>query len=399
MGVPKTRYAATGSWEDVLDYDLYQSLRALQNRDFTYFMISAALNSQNITETRYDVVSILDTDDPIRELDNINADKCQANEEAITAYTGAVEKEKDKNLSQASWESILDEQEAKAIETVTKRIKQATEAAKEVIRTLPEPAQQGAANVFKMGSNIAMEVFETLCNQIAVVGGKILEFMQKIFKALTGAYNTVVNAVKAGMSAIFGRFAEANALPIGPGLTGDSFAGRVKWPPSTPVYVAAQEYGAIADDINAQRYTVTKSSFRGNEGGSLTQCNLDFGKDGAKHSELEAVWRHTVKRNSETGFVPSKDESDRQAIGANGTFHSNRTNHKKSESGKKRHHCRFQSKEEYLPLLIELSGRDISVSSTMIYGSSTEANAHILLVISGRPFANHNQLQLDRSTD
>ncbi|MCJ1439392.1 hypothetical protein MMC27_008786 [Xylographa pallens] len=361
MGVPKMQYAATGNWEDILDYDLYQTLRALQNRDFAYFMVSAAVTPQNIFESRYELVSILGNDDPIKELDNINANKCEASEEAITVYTGAVEKEKDKGLDHASWELLLDEQEETAILTVTKRIKQATAAAKAVIRTLPEPAQAGAANIFNIGSRFAMEVFETLCNQIAAVGGKILEFIKKIFTALSNAYNTVKNAVKAGISAIFGRFAASNLVPIGPEFSGDSFAGRVRWNPSTPVYVAAQEYGAIANDINAQGYTVYKSSFRGNEGDTLTQCSLNFGKDEDKNSELEAIWQRTVKRNSKTGFIPSKGDSDQPVLETNGTFHSDGTHSDNKAVETKRHRCRFQSKEEYLPLMSKLSGRDISV--------------------------------------
>ncbi|MCJ1403057.1 hypothetical protein MMC11_006280 [Xylographa trunciseda] len=378
MGVPKMQYAATGNWEDVLDYDLYQSLRALQNRDFTYFMVSAALTSQNTFESRSELVSILGNDDPIKELDNINANKCEASAEAITDYNGAVEKEKDKNLSHASWELLLDDQEEIAIATVTKRIKEATAAAKDVIRTLPEQAQQGAANVFNSGSRFAIEVFETLCTQIAAFGGKIVEFMKKIFTALTNAYNTVKNAVLAGISAIFGRFAASNAVPIGPESAGDSFVGRVEWPPRTPVYVAAQECGAIADDIKDQGYTVYKSSFRGNEGGALTQCSLDFGKDETKHSELEVVWRRTVKRNSKTGFVPHKDDTDQQLLETNGTFHSDGTNLEK-KSGEKRHRCRFQTKEEYLPLLTELSGREIALGVlpiTIIYTWVGHANEH-----------------------
>jgi len=266
----------------MIDKHLWQSLRAAQDRNFTYFQVSAALNAQNDIDHKATLFAILGDEEPAVKLNDLNAEKCTENDMAMTEYTNKIEESKDKNLNTLQWEALLDDEENKAILLVTNRIKQATAKAKEVIAALPPAAQDAAAGVWIKGANIAMEVFQYLADQLEKVASKIVDFLKKVFTFVTEAFQKVKNAVKSGIAAIFGRFAIANDIPIGPEVytvKSGSYKGRLTWPSTTAEYIAVLEYGSIAINIKTQGWTIFGSSFKGSrgDGPNATTSWLDFG--------------------------------------------------------------------------------------------------------------------------
>ena len=151
-------------WEAIIDHHLFYTIRAAQDRDFTYFKVISALQAQNPVNQKAELRNLLNSDATAEELDKINITKCDASDEAVTAYTDKLEAAKDQDLDGSGWEALIDDQETKTIDTVTNRIKQASEVAKGVIRALPPAARPTATNVYVEGANIALTVLNTLCD-------------------------------------------------------------------------------------------------------------------------------------------------------------------------------------------------------------------------------------------
>lgn len=361
-------------WEAIIDHHLFYTLRAAQDRDFTYFKVTSALHAQRPVDEKVELRNLLDSDTISEELDNINITKCDASDEAITTYTNALEAAKDQDLDALSWEALLDEQEAQAIETVTQRIKQATEGAKGVIRALPAPAQLTAANVYVEGANIAMTVFNTLCDQIAVVAGKIADFVKKVFTAITKAYDTVKNTVVAGINAIKGLFGFANSVPLVPETSSakeSMYKGYLNWHTDTPMHVASTDFGAICKAVIDNGLTIHDEKLVKSPDGVIESC-VSFGFSGQNPigESLKNFWRETVRNKSKTGYIPSAEGSALEPIshghGLNGDGGVNGHNGSIGKPGMKhhgkKHRSRCEDLDSYLQLLRKLIGKEITVS-------------------------------------
>ena len=360
---------ALPGWEVIIDLHLFHTIRAAQDRDFTYFKVTSALHAQKPVNEKVELRNLLNSDTTADELDNINITKCDASDEAITAYTDKLEAAKNEDLDGSGWEALIDDQEAKTIDTVVQRIKQASAVAKDVIRALPPAARPTATNVYVDGANIALDVLNTLVGQLAVVAGKVADFLKGIFTAITNAYSTVKNVVVDGINFIKGIFGFASSTPLVPEIssTKESMCqGYLKWPAGTPMHVASTDFGALCKAVIDNGMTIHGENLVKSRDGVIESCvSFECSGQNLVGESLEDFWREKVRDYSKTGYIPSAEGSALESIsnghGLIGDGGVNGHNGYIGKNGKQRR-SRCEDVDAYLKLLGNLIGKEVTVS-------------------------------------
>ena len=290
---------ALPGWEAIIDHHLFYTIRAAQDRDFTYFKVISALHAQNPVNQKAELRNLLNSDATSEELDKINITKCDASDEAVTTYTDKLEAAKDQDLDGSGWEALIDDQETKTIDTVTNRIKQASEVAKGVIRALPPAARPTATKVYVEGANIALTVLNTLCDQLSVVAGKVADFLKGIFTSISKAYSTVKNAVVTGINFIKGIFSFANSTPLVPEISSSKESmcqGYLKWPAGTPMHVASTDFGALCKAVIDNGLTIHGEDLVKSRDGVIESCvSFEYSGQNLVGESLEDFWREKVR--------------------------------------------------------------------------------------------------------
>jgi hypothetical protein len=347
------------NWRTVIHRDEFETIRAIQTNDFTYFKVGSALHAQDNIDYAATLSTLVPEDDPIiHDLNTMNESKCLESDKAITSYNNTIEENKSKNLDKPAWRKLLEAEGDTAKGEVIKRIDQVTDAAIARIEQLPEgPAQDTAANVFVQGSKWATQVFNTLCDQVANMLNSILNLLNEAWGAVKAAYNMVKAAVKSGIQAIFGMLKKANkdlVAALTGGVAPVYYKGLVNWPSSSGQWPARIEFERVRAEIHVKgaiayppRWIITNSSLDVPQLG-VSRGVVEFGNaDGSVSlEELKGVWKKAVEEHCKEGYIPS---SKNQSNGFNGN---------------KKHRCKFQTVEEYIVYFKNVHGKHFTVSQS-----------------------------------
>lgn len=195
-------------WEVVFDQHLKQCLRAAENRDFTYFRLSAILNSKPEVvkiDHKATLLEIIPSGTPAHQLEGLNKSRCESVARAFREYVKEIEGAKDEKLEWLAWGRLLDSEEERMLQGITAKIKETSEEAKNIIRQLPLDAMDPAAGLWVEGSGSAMMAFRALYSQTTIVSGRVGDFERGEFGILREAEEKVVDASEAAQLAISGQ--------------------------------------------------------------------------------------------------------------------------------------------------------------------------------------------------
>ncbi len=306
--------STTVSWEQLLDHHEYQSIRAVSTKDFSFFTNLIAQRFHSGENHKATLRSLMGGEDQVGDaLRQLNVDKCQTSQDAVDQYKAAVDANKDKNLKKEDWEAQLDEQEEKAVTLVREKIHKATATAKSTIEALPEEAREPAANVYLEGSNLAMQVFNTLSDQIGQLIGKVVDFLKGIFTSVTKAWNTVVDAAHSAISAIKGLFSYTSHGGDGTGANVVyKYVGKLNWPATVAFATATAGLTAVTTYLTNKGATIesqTVETHMGDKKFISTTTTFKLGAPKLPHASgvdpAEVLWLAAVNElDNDSHFIP-----------------------------------------------------------------------------------------------
>ncbi|KAL8687839.1 MAG: hypothetical protein Q9218_006100, partial [Villophora microphyllina] len=196
-------------WSKKLHHHVAQAKHCASTGNFAYFH---AARLQYITTGIDHAATLKAQDVPQDDLDRLNGINISTTESCETSTT---ELEKDvkaiqvddklpEAVKKAEWTKKLTDKNEVAKKKVTDAMDAGLEEAISLISAMPESSQDSAADFFLYGMNIAMEAFDFMIQKISQLYNAVVDFMKKIWTALTAVWNAVSDQVSSCVRKLFG---------------------------------------------------------------------------------------------------------------------------------------------------------------------------------------------------
>ena len=201
-------------WTQKLHFHLTQAKHCVENGDFTYFHVCRAQYIANGVDHLATLQAQGVPDDDLDKFTGINVSTTETSEVATSELQRDFKATQiDSNLPEpvkkAACTEKLTEQNAVAKQKVVNAMDAGLDKAIDLISAMPASAQDSAASFFMLGMGVAMEALEVMVARISQLCDSIVEFIQKIWKALEKAWKAVSDKVSSCVRRLFGLKASA----------------------------------------------------------------------------------------------------------------------------------------------------------------------------------------------
>ena len=317
------------TWMENLQAHRDNILFALATEDLTYIHMRSALAVQQASNPSLQLKAAgapNNVEDKVNAITTEGLKKQQVVFEEFKEETESLKKSKDTKPDGPAWLAKLDAKREEMKKKSVAAIDASFDAAATYIQELPKEQQEPAANVFSVGADMITKAAEFVFSKIKELIGSAVDFLKGIWDKMVTTYNSVKSFIGNAISSIFGQRGKLGAIQPPTNESG-LFEGSITFQGSVSLAQAATMVDttsgvldAVLEQIDGPKpeFTIVSSSVHKSQG----NCTANVLFQTTKHADQLGrhfkglfeklgpdTWVTWTARNSQTGFLPSDDQS------------------------------------------------------------------------------------------
>ena len=280
-------------WQQKLQLHQAHTLQCMRSEDFTYLYIRQAQHLERGIDHIATTKATVGMSDVDKQLTNINKTSAGYNELTFEEFKKDTEALKDSKPDEKAWHQKMTKKREEVKAKIIKTVDDSFNSAGEFIDTLDPSLQDAAYNGFETGVNYVMGAFQSVMQMASELIGKVKDFLQGIWTAITDAFNTVKNTVSKAIDWIGGIFSFASK-----GGSAITFTGEVVWQTTVTSKDASAAYCKICATLEAKSYVIDSQKFTKTRNGP-SEATIVFrrtGKDASENSST--IWAQIVEASA-----------------------------------------------------------------------------------------------------